>query len=167
MFYLDLFAALDRHRVDYALIGGLAVALHGVERNTMDIDISVIVSPENMQQLVLAAQELGLKPMLPVPLETLMQIETLKEWHAQRHLQAFSLHGSGPAGVSLDVLLFPAVDPAAMCRRALRLNVAGVPVVLATIDDLIALKQSAGRPIDLSDIEHLNRINKPGSSPSR
>jgi hypothetical protein len=30
MFYLDLFSALDRHRVDYVLIGGLAVSLHGV-----------------------------------------------------------------------------------------------------------------------------------------
>ena len=27
MFYLDLFAALHRHRVEYALIGGMAVAL--------------------------------------------------------------------------------------------------------------------------------------------
>lgn len=162
MFYLDLFAALHRHRVEYALIGGLAVALHGVERNTMDIDISVVVSPENMQQLVSTAKELGLKPMLPVPLETLTQIDTLKEWHALRNLQAFSLHGSGPAGVSLDILLFPPVDPAAMCQRAITLDVGGVPVVLATIDDLIALKQSAGRPIDLSDIEHLQRINTPG-----
>ena len=70
MFYLDLFAALHRHEVEYVLIGGLAVALHGVERNTMDIDISVVVSPKNMQQLVLTTQELDLKPMLPVPLET-------------------------------------------------------------------------------------------------
>ena len=166
MFYLDLFAALHRHRVDYALIGGLAVALHGVERNTMDIDISVVVSPQNMQQLVLAAQELGLTPMLPMPLETLTQIDTLQEWHAHRNLQAFSLHGSGPAGVSLDILLFPPVDPAAMCKRAITLDVAGVPVVLATVDDLIALKQSAGRPIDLSDIEHLKRVNQPNPSPS-
>ena len=52
-----------------------------------------------------------------------------------------------------------------MCQRAIKLDVAGVPVVLATIDDLITLKQSAGRPIDLSDIEHLNRINKPGAIP--
>ena len=53
-----------------------------------------------------------------------------------------------------------------MCQRAITLDVGGVPVVLATIDDLIALKQSAGRPIDLSDIEHLQRINQPGFNPA-
>jgi hypothetical protein len=31
MFYLDLFATLNRHQVSYVLIGGLAVALHGVD----------------------------------------------------------------------------------------------------------------------------------------
>ncbi|MFN4361659.1 MAG: hypothetical protein ACK4F4_13145 [Hylemonella sp.] len=71
MFYLDLFAALDRHKVEYVLIGGLAVALHGVERNTMDIDVCVVISPVNLQHLIDAAQELRLSPMLPVPLETL------------------------------------------------------------------------------------------------
>lgn len=48
MFYLDLFSALHRHKVDYVLIGGLAVALHGVERSTMDIDVSVVISPESL-----------------------------------------------------------------------------------------------------------------------
>jgi hypothetical protein len=158
MFYLDLFAALDRHKVDYVLIGGLAVALHGIERTTMDIDVSVVVTLDNMQHLVQAAQELGLTPMLPVPLNTLTQIDTLKDWHASRNLQAFSLRTNDLAGVSIDVLLFPPVEPQAMCERALKLDVSGVPVNLASIDDLIALKQSVARPIDLADIEHLKRL---------
>ncbi|TAG25857.1 MAG: hypothetical protein EAZ37_11455 [Burkholderiales bacterium] len=158
MFYLDLFAALHRHRVEYVLIGGLAVALHGIERNTMDIDVSVVVTPGNMQHLLQAAQELGLTPMLPVPLATLTAIDTLKDWHATRNLQAFSLRSDALAGVSLDILLFPPVDPQGMCQRALTLDVSGVPVVLASIDDLIALKQSVARPIDLADIEHLKRL---------
>ena len=78
MFYLDLFSALDRHKVEYVLIGGLAVAMHGVERNTMDIDVCVVISPVNLKHLIEAAKELRLSPMLPVPLETLSDIETLK-----------------------------------------------------------------------------------------
>ncbi len=161
MFYLDLFSALDRHKVEYVLIGGLAVAMHGVERNTMDIDVCVVVSPVNLQHLIEAAKDLRLSPMLPVPLETLSDIETLKQWHTHRNLQAFSLRSEDMAGVTLDVLLFPPVAPAGMCQRALQLDVAGVPVKLASIDDLIALKQSVARPIDLADIEHLKRLQNP------
>lgn len=79
MFYLDLFRALHRHRVEYALIGGLAVALHGVGRNTMDIDISVVMS-QNLQHLIAAARELGLtalKAAVARPID-LADIEHLK-----------------------------------------------------------------------------------------
>ena len=161
MFYLDLFAALHRHQVEYVLIGGLAVALHGIERNTMDIDVCVVMSPDNMQHLIDAAKELKLSPVLPVPLETLNQIDTLRQWHQQRNLQAFALRTPDMAGVTLDVLLFPPLSPAEMCERAVHLDVSGTPVILATVEDLIALKQSVGRPIDLADIEHLRRIQTP------
>jgi hypothetical protein len=36
MFYLDIFKALEKHRVRYLLIGGLAMNLHGVPRMTME-----------------------------------------------------------------------------------------------------------------------------------
>lgn len=161
MFYLDLFAALDRHKVEYVLIGGLAVALHGIERNTMDIDVCVVISPDNLARLIDTAKELHLIPVLPVPLETLTQIDTLRQWHSQRNLQAFALRTPDMAGVTLDVLLFPPVPPADMCSRAMCLDISGVPVNLASIDDLIALKQTVGRPIDLADIEHLKRLQTP------
>ncbi|MEO7623148.1 MAG: hypothetical protein ABIS30_08775, partial [Gallionella sp.] len=89
MFYVDLFSALNRHEVDYLLIGGLAVSLHGVERATMDVDITVAMNPDNLSALIDAAQELKLTPMLPVPLESLRDLELLRQWHAERHLEAF------------------------------------------------------------------------------
>ena len=161
MFYLDLFATLHRHQVEYVLIGGLAVALHGIERNTMDIDLCIVISPDNLRRMIEAAKELNLSPVLPVPLETLSQIDTLRQWHQQRNLQAFALRTPDLAGVTLDLLLFPPVAAADMCQRAVRLDVSGIPIQLASVDDLIALKQSVGRPIDLADIEHLKRLQCP------
>ena len=127
MFYLDLFATLHRHQVEYVLIGGLAVALHGIERNTMDIDLCIVISPDNLRRMIEAAKELNLSPVLPVPLETLSQIDTLKQWHQQRNLRAFALRTPDLAGVTLDLLLFPPIAPADMCQRAVRLDVSGIP----------------------------------------
>ncbi|CAK0763530.1 hypothetical protein CCP3SC15_20032 [Gammaproteobacteria bacterium] len=45
-----------------------------------------------------------------------------------------------------------------MTRRAVVFNVADIPIQIVSIDDLIALKQAVGRPIDISDIAHLQRI---------
>jgi len=158
MFYIDLFAALDRHKVDYLLIGGLAVSLHGVERATMDVDITVAMHPANLAALIETAQELNLTPVLPVPLETLSNIELLRDWQAQRRLEAFALRTPELAGVTIDVLLFPPVDFTGMMKRAVEFDVAGTTIKVVSIDDLIALKRAVGRPIDLSDIEHLQRV---------
>ncbi len=158
MFYIDLFAALDRHKVDYLLIGGLAVSLHGIERATMDVDITVAMNPDNLAALIGTARELKLAPVLPVPLESLSDVELLRKWHAERNLEAFAMRAPEPAGVTLDVLLSPPVEYAGMSERAVIFDVAGTPVRVVSIDDLIALKQAVGRPIDLSDIEHLKRV---------
>lgn len=158
MFYLDLFSALERHHVDYLLIGGLAVSLHGVERATMDVDITVAMNPDNLAHLIETAKELKLAPVLPVPLESLNDLKLLKQWHAERNLEAFALRSPDLAGVTLDVLLFPPIEFSGMAQRSMVLEVSGTPVRIVAIDDLIALKRAVGRPIDLADIEHLQRI---------
>jgi len=156
---LDLFAALNR-KVDYVLIGGLAIALHGIERATMDIDVTVAMTPDNLSSLVDMARELGMTPVLPVPLDTLSDLEQLAQWHRERNLEAFALRAPGLSGVTLDVLLYPPVDYASMRSRAITFQAGNVPVVVASIDDLIAMKQAVGRPIDLADVEHLKRLKE-------
>lgn len=158
MFYIDLFNALNRHHVQYLLIGGLAVSLHGVERSTMDIDITVAMHPDNLAALIAMAQELELSPVLPVPIESLKDLDLLKQWHQERNLEAFALRTKEIAGVTLDILLFPPVDFATMHSCAVHFNVGNVDIPVASIDDLIALKKAVGRPIDLSDIQHLQTL---------
>ncbi|MEB3196497.1 MAG: hypothetical protein VKP62_04765 [Candidatus Sericytochromatia bacterium] len=159
MFYLNLFAALERHAVDYLLVGGLAVSLHGIERSTMDIDICVAMSRANLASLVAMARELEMTPQLPVPLDTLTDLETLREWHEARNLVAFALKAPGLTGVTLDILLFPPIAFEEMRPRAVCLHVGGTTVQLVGIRDLISLKEAVGRPIDQADIAHLRRMH--------
>ena len=160
MFYQDLFSAFSRHQVDYVLIGGLAVSLHGIERATMDIDVTVAMTTDNLSALVAMARELGMTPVLPVDLDTLTDLEQLATWHRERNLQAFALHAPGLTGITLDVLLYPPVNYTAMRKRAVTFIAGDVSIVVVSVDDLIALKQAVGRPIDLADIEHLKRLGE-------
>lgn len=158
MFYIDLFSALQHYRVQYVLIGGLAVSLHGVERTTMDIDITVAMQPDNLNALIAMAQALKLKPVLPVPLESLLDLNLLKKWHDERNLKAFALKTNELAGVTLDILLFPPIDFVVMHNRAVIFDIANTQIKVASIDDLITMKSAVGREIDIMDIEHLNTL---------
>jgi hypothetical protein len=158
MFYLELFAALKKFDVDYLLIGGLAVSLHGVERATMDVDITVAMQPENLEGLLQLAKALQLTPVAPVPLESLTNLALLRQWHTEKNMLAFALRTPDLAGVTIDILLFPPLDFHEMHTRAVQFNLGDVSVAVACVDDLITMKRAAGRPIDLSDIEHLEKI---------
>ncbi len=49
--FIRVLEALYTYNVDYILIGGVAVILHGMERLTLDIDIFVDLTPENIERL--------------------------------------------------------------------------------------------------------------------
>ena len=50
---------LNAHRVEYLLIGGFAVALHGYPRATADMDDWVARHRKNAEKLVLCLREFG------------------------------------------------------------------------------------------------------------
>lgn len=49
--FIEVLGAFEEHEVDYVLIGGVAVVLHGLERLTRDIDIFVKTAPDNIDKL--------------------------------------------------------------------------------------------------------------------
>ncbi|MBN1464650.1 nucleotidyltransferase [candidate division KSB1 bacterium] len=49
--YIEILRKLFEERVDYILIGGVAIILYGFERPTRDIDLFVKLAPENIAKL--------------------------------------------------------------------------------------------------------------------
>ena len=49
--FLLLLRALEQYNVDYALVGGLALNLHGIVRATEDIDLFIRPEPANVDQM--------------------------------------------------------------------------------------------------------------------
>src|SRR5688572_22090053 len=53
----NLISSLDEHQVEYALCGGLSMAIHGFPRATMDIDL--LIRPESLDKAYEVGRKLG------------------------------------------------------------------------------------------------------------
>jgi len=145
-----IFAELAEHRVDYVLVGGLAVQTHGHMRTTFDVDIYPDPSPGNLERLAAALISLDAQPLNPgaenvqisaatLPRATLWQFETT--------------HGA------LDVLhSAPGAPPYETLRaNALIVKLGDLELAVAGRDDLISMKRASGRPADLDDLAALTQ----------
>lgn len=68
---LELIKGPTDAKVDFVLFGGLAVALHGYQRGTMDVDGVLAMVPDNLRRLIDSAKAAGLQAGIPVPVDSL------------------------------------------------------------------------------------------------
>lgn len=154
----ELIKTLEDAGIHYVLVGGLAVALRGYQRVTMDVDVVLALDDENLQSFIACAKAAGWRPVAPVPIDALANTELLERWHAEKGMRAFGLQH--PAGVStvIDVLIKPPVPYEELRRDASLVTVGALNIPVASIDHLIAMKTGTGRGQDQVDIEALRKL---------
>jgi hypothetical protein len=160
MFYLDLFRELQKHDVQYVVVGGIAINLHGVERATMDVDLVLAMDEANLQRFLRVAAALELMPSLPVKIESLCDAAQLDEWVREKHMIAFSLRPLSKTAPSIDIIVRPKVSFETMYQNRVEKDIGSVRFKLASIDDLIVLKTGTGRNKDASDIVALKKVKQ-------
>jgi hypothetical protein len=144
----EIFRILAEHRVDYVLIGGIAVQTHGHVRMTNDADLIPSPEPANLARLVDALNALGARVLNPGheenPIDaTMLPRETI--WQ-------FTTRAGG-----IDVMLeVPGGREFAELREAtLEVQLGEITVPVAGFEDLIRMKEARGRKTDLEDIAAL------------
>lgn len=149
----ELLAVLERHGVAYTIIGGVAVQVHGHRRTTKDLDIVPEPSAENFRRLAAALVELGAHPRdlpgAPGPSADQLSAAPVVPPLATRH---------GELHILNDV---PGAAPYEELRtRALEIELGGIELAIAGLDDVIAMKRASGRPGDLRDIAVLTAMSE-------
>jgi hypothetical protein len=144
-------AALVVHAVDFVIIGGLAAIAHGSRRMTRDIDIVVEPSNENLHRLEQALAELSAVKLVAGGGE-----QAIEPADVAMVALGTTLH-TRSAATRLDVVGAPAgaARYPELLKRSIVAWVGGVEVRVVGLDDLIAMKRAAGRPLDLQDIADL------------
>ena len=152
----EIFHALDG--CEYVVVGGLAVVLHGHLRATRDIDLVIALEPDNCRRALAALASVGLRPRLPVALEDFADADKRRDWYEHRNMVVFPLWDPGNPQRAVDLFVRLPHETPRLFDNAIAKPFDGVCIRVASIPDLIAMKQAVGRPRDLDDIRALGKI---------
>jgi hypothetical protein len=144
---ISLLAALLAAKVEYAVVGGIAVNAYGYVRATNDLDIFIRPTEENAQAAYEALHRLG------IPLEGVEPSDLLDDRENLRF---------GPEGDHVDILAsIGDMSFDQVWRNRIETEVKGHIIPFISKQDLIENKRKTGRLRDLADVEELNLLPDP------
>jgi hypothetical protein len=138
--FLDVLRALAREKVDYVLVGGVALNLHGIVRATEDIDLFIQPDGENVERLKRALASVWNDP-------DIAQIDADDLRGAYPTIR----YGAPDGGLVIDLLARLGSAFTFDDVKAQTIQVEGVPVRIATPATLYRMKKDTIRPIDRAD----------------
>lgn len=139
--------ALAAREIPYMVIGGQAVLIYGAPRVTLDVDITVGVDTDRLEDLLAVAREAHLRPLVEGP-----------DFTRRTMVLPCSDEASG---LRVDFIFSFTPYETEAIRRGRDLRVGTARVRFAGPEDLIVHKLLAGRPRDLEDVRTI-LVKNPG-----
>lgn len=130
----EVIEVFRKHRLNYCLIGGLAMMLHNGRANTVDIDFYVLVDDLKRVLKAFQSENIACQPRGEFQLKAKVN------------------------DIPIDILLADHYIGADVVQRATEKSLGGRFVRIATPEDLIILKSLADRTVDRRDIEELREL---------
>jgi hypothetical protein len=146
---LPILETLHRHDVQFVLIGGMAGSAHGSPSITTDLDVCYQRDRENLERLAAALRELdaklrGVDDEVPFLLDA-MTLRAGDRFTFETKYGSFDILGTPSGTHGYDDLM----------ESAQEMDLDGLTIQVAALDDLIAMKHAAGRPKDRVEVEIL------------
>jgi hypothetical protein len=142
--FKEFLKLLRAHGVEYLLIGGYAVGVHGRPRFTNDLDVWVAIAPANAKRVVEALREFGFED--PGLSEDLF-------------LKPDSIVRMGVEPVRIEIATaISGVEFDECYRERVETELDGVPVSVINLHHLKINKLATGRSKDLADLEILPEV---------
>jgi len=140
---LEFIRLLNRNRVEYLVVGGWAVAVHGKPRYTKDVDILIRMEPENAKRMVLVLRDFGFGSL------DITEDDFLTPGHI---IQL----GFEPNRIDL-LTTIPAVNFDDAYKNKIVIELSSVQISFIGQADLVRNKEAAGREQDLLDVKFIKK----------
>jgi hypothetical protein len=158
--------ALNRAKVQYLIVGGVAVVAHGYERLTKDVDIVIGLERKNIIRGLRSLMAIGYNLRIPVTPEQFADPRLREEWRREKNMIVLQLWSDIHRRTPVDVFVYEPFDFKKELGRALQLPISVNEVAaIVSYDTLLKLKKSAGRKQDLADIEKLRKLDSRRKKP--
>ena len=141
--FKEFLRLLNSNNVEYLLVGGYAVSIHGYPRATGDLEIWVRESAENAERLVIVIREFGFGFTNPEQRWFLEDDRIIRMGHPPVRIEVLT----DISGVEFD----------GCYRRAETTVIDGVPARVIGRQDLLRNKRASGRHKDLHDVDQLEQ----------
>jgi predicted nucleotidyltransferase len=140
----NLLKLLNEHKVEYVVIGASAFPVHGYARATLDIDVFIKPSAENARGTLSALKAFGYDISDISENELLSKKILIRQYLVETDIHPFV------KGITFEEVW----------KNKVKSEMHGISVFFASLDDLIKMKQAAGRIKDKADLEILLELKK-------
>jgi predicted nucleotidyltransferase len=162
MFYEDVFKKLDERNIRYLVVGGFAVVFHGLVRLTVDLDLMVYLERENLLAFISAMKEIGFKPKIPINGAEFADPVKRNEWIKEKNMKVFTFCNELDDSQMVDIFIYEPIDFQEASSRGITIIRNGVKIPVVSLNDLIKLKELAGREQDIADVKALKQMYSEG-----
>lgn len=158
-FLKEIIIALSQNHIKFIIFGGVAIVLHGVERMTLDLDISIDMEQENVMKFLEVMKKENLTPRAPIPSETLLEKELVDFIIKEKNAVAFTFIDKEHPYRQVDVLIHPDLNYQKWIHKTDTVELFGYNVKILSKEAIIELKQNLTNPRDkdLLDIKELKK----------
>lgn len=144
--FIDFVDLCNKHAVEYLVIGGYAVSIHGYPRSTKDLDICIKISEVNAEKMVQVINDFGLS-----------SLKLTRDYF----LKSDFITQLGQEPVRIDILNdIDGVSFTNAWENKKVIDYEGKKINFIGYSDLLKVKEKAGRPQDIADISKLKMRNK-------
>ncbi len=161
MLYENVFRSLKAQKIQYVVVGGVAMVLHGHVRFTFDLDLIVALSPKNLTRFAKVMTKMGYRPRVPVDPEDFADRALRESWRKEKHMKVFTyIHPNEPSFGQIDVFVYEPIPFKELYWDRVIVKEDGMEVSIVSLPHLLKLKKLAGREKDAGDIAALKKLMK-------
>ena len=162
----EILVELKNQNIKFIVCGGVAAVLHGVERMTMDIDISLDLDNTNLKKFLHVIKKMNLKPRVPIPAESILDPEKRKKMIEEKGALVFTFIDPDKPFRQIDIFLEEDKSYKQLHDYIEKINIGGTEINILSIEKLIEMKKDIDPPRgkDLLDIKELELILKQKNS---